>query len=67
MTKHSFLDKIKSAAKSKLSTNDNNSSKNKRQFDSVVGEEKPKESKGSSPSWGALKDDYMLNPKKVRF
>ncbi|KAG7374458.1 ribosomal RNA processing (Rrp15p) related protein [Nitzschia inconspicua] len=60
MTKHSFLDKIKSAAKSQ--TADNFDSK-KRSVENE-GRESNKETKSNTPSWGALKDDYMLNPKK---
>ena len=49
MTKHSFLEQIKSKAARVSEHNDNNSSN-----------EKPKEKQ----QWQALSDDFMLNPKK---
>jgi hypothetical protein len=62
LTKHSFLDKIKNVAKSKVA--DKSDSK-KRPID-VEEDGGTQESKSNTPSWGALKDDYMLKPKKVR-
>jgi hypothetical protein len=56
LTKHGFLDKIKSAASA--SSGDNVVSNKKK-----GGDDKEKEQPGG---WNALKDDYLLNPKKVR-
>lgn len=64
MTKHSFLDKIKSAAKSSKSSESGGNEKRKKI--ETEGNDNPKEQHSNSPAWGALKDDYMLNPKKVR-
>jgi hypothetical protein len=64
MTKHSFLDQIKSVAKSKdigESADNNSKPKNDDQKEKV----KKDRQTLSKPSWGALKDDYMLNSKKV--
>jgi len=51
MTKHGFLDKIKNAAAS---------------IDTTT-KRKPKDDEKNKPSegWSALKDDFMMNPKKV--
>ena len=56
MTKHGFLDKIKAAAGAA------SSGKGAKKEE---GGEKEDEGKNGS-NWDALKDDYMLNPKKVR-
>lgn len=54
LTKHGFLDKIKSAAAT---------------MDSKKNEEKSKVNKSggdkSTGKWDALKDDFMMKPKKV--
>ena len=70
MTKHGFLDMIKTAAVGKGSggtaNNDNNNTNNNNKDDNNSAS-KPKG--GASPSgnkWAAIQDDYMLNPKKVR-
>ena len=60
LTKHGFLDKIKAAAKSKGGDDENNETETPKSGKNVVENEGKK-----SPSWGALKDDFMLNPKKV--
>jgi hypothetical protein len=59
LTKHSFLDKIKNSAKSNVPDN------KKRQLNSEK-IDNLKDQSNDSTSWNALKDDYMLNPKKVR-
>mmetsp|Transcript_31736 Transcript_31736/g.74693 ORF Transcript_31736/g.74693 Transcript_31736/m.74693 type:complete len:339 (-) Transcript_31736:65-1081(-) len=57
LTKHGFLDKIKAAAKSKGSEElDGETRKRGKNVASNEG--------NNSSSWGALKDDYMLNSKK---
>jgi hypothetical protein len=63
MTKHSFLDKIKSAAKTKES-GDYTQKKRRRDEDGDQTNVATQEEKKSS-SWNALKDDFMMNPKKV--
>ena len=57
LTKHGFLDKIKAAAVTKGS---NNTKEIEGEKPTDAGDKKEKK----SPSWGALKDDYMLNSKK---
>jgi hypothetical protein len=57
LTKHGFLDKIKAAAVTKGSDKTKEVEAEK---PTNVGDKKEKK----SPSWGALKDDYMLNSKK---
>jgi len=59
LTKHGFLDKIKAAAKSKGGDDEKNETETPKSGKNVVENEGKK-----SPSWGALKDDFMLNPKK---
>jgi hypothetical protein len=64
MTKHGFLDKIKNTAKSKdasLGGDDKKRKNDREERDESSGEKK------TSSSWSALKDDYLLNPKKVSF
>jgi hypothetical protein len=64
MTKHGFLDKIKNTAKSKdasLGGDDKKRKNDREERDESSGENK------TSSSWSALKDDYLLNPKKVSF
>ena len=57
MTKHSFLSKIKDAASAGNGKSDATLEKEERNTD--------KETKQTS-KWDALKDDYLLDPKKVR-
>lgn len=60
MTKHGFLDMIKTAAVENTTTNNNNQSENGHP-------KQPNESGQKSTSkWAAVQDDYLLNPKKVR-
>ena len=59
LTKHGFLDKIKAVAKSK-GGDDKNETETPKRGKNVADNEG-----NSRSSWGALKDDYMLNPKKV--
>lgn len=56
LTKHGFLDKIKAVAKSKGGDDKNENPKREKNVADSEG--------NSRSSWGALKDDYMLNPKK---
>jgi hypothetical protein len=67
LTKHGFLDKIKAAAKTSQAGDGGDEKTNERearnQRDSNGNKKDIKETGQSS--WGALKDDYMLNPKKV--
>ena len=57
MTKHGFLDKIKSTGAA---------------IDTTKGKSKDKTTKGkdekiqATATWDALKDDFMMKPKKVR-
>jgi hypothetical protein len=64
LTKHGFLDKIKTAAKSK-DVGESVDGSNKRKKEDRNDKSK-KDDQTSKPAWGALKDDYMLNSKKVR-
>ena len=57
MTKHSFLSKIKDAASAGNEKSDATLEKDDRDTDN--------ETKQTS-KWDALKDDYLLDPKKVR-
>ena len=57
MTKHGFLDKIKSAATAIDTTN--GKSKEKKTNENY-------ENKQATATWDALKDDFMMKPKKVR-
>ena len=59
LTKHGFLDKIKAAAKTKGSDEPTETEISKR------GNDLPEKEGNNRSSWGALQDDYMLNPKKV--
>jgi hypothetical protein len=67
LTKHGFLDKIKNAAKASQGGVDggdlSNERDQKRRRDSNGKSKDAQET--SKSSWSALKDDYMLNPKKV--
>jgi hypothetical protein len=58
LTKHGFLDKIKSAAATASSENANNTAKIESQ--SITRNEK------NVAKWGALSEDYLLGSKKVR-
>lgn len=58
LTKHTFLDKIKNTA----ATIDSNKIKS---MDKKKNDADSKEK--SAGKWDALKDDFMMNPKKVRF
>lgn len=58
LTKHGFLDKIKAAAKSKGSDEQPATGTPRR------GENGAESEGNNSSSWGALKDDYMLDSKK---
>lgn len=58
LTKHGFLDKIKAAAKSKGIDEREGTNASKR------AENAPDSEGNHRSSWGALKDDYMLNSKK---
>lgn len=55
LTKHMFLDKIKSSAT------------DKRQQDDLPVKRKPdsRQGKGAAPAWDSLKDDYMMKSKAV--
>lgn len=57
MTKHGFLDKIKSTAATIIAT------KRKPDDDNRSG---PTPTNKASGKWDALKDDFMMKPKKVR-
>lgn len=57
MTKHGFLDKIKSAATAIGATNEK--CKDKKTSENY-------EKKQATATWNALKDDFMMKPKKVR-
>lgn len=60
MTKHGFLDMIKTAA---VGGKNNDTSSGK----GGSGGDASSEPKASTSKWAAMQDDYMLNPKKVRF
>jgi hypothetical protein len=74
LTKHGFLDKIKSTAKAGVPGSSRQGSddaveggdqKNNTERDPTKRRRDGKETSTNKPSWSALKDDYMLNPKKV--
>jgi len=58
MTKHGFLDMIKTAAVTKRGDTEVTDDRTGRANDNV---------KGGQSKWQGIQDDYMLNPKKVRF
>jgi hypothetical protein len=59
LTKHGFLDKIKAAAKTKGSVEQNE------EKTSDLGKNPTNNERTNRSSWNALQDDYMLNSKKV--
>jgi hypothetical protein len=71
LTKHGFLDKIKSTAKAGTTSQGNSGAvdggeqQTNPERDQAKRRRDSKETNTNKPSWNALKDDYMLNPKKV--
>ena len=69
LSKHGFLEQIKSKAAAAAASTDKST---KKESTSARPESQSTSKKGKSttaagaPQWNALKDDYLLNPKKVR-